>query len=324
MAESDSFARPWAKWAGGKSQLLGQFQRCYPQELRSGAIRCYVEPFVGSGAVMFDVLRRFSLDHVVIIDQNERLMQVYRVLQTAVEDLIDVLASLQTRYWALDDTERRTFYYEVRKSFNLQRGTEVAQAADFIFLNRTCFNGLFRVNQRNEFNVPMGRYRRPLICDADNLWLIHKALQKVTIVTGGYRQAAGYAGPHTFVYLDPPYRPLSSTASFTAYSAEAFDDNDQKMLAHFVRSLDEQGAYVMLSNSDPHNIDPADDFFDALYDGFFLTRVPARRAINSRSDRRGTVSELVVTNYPPSTADLLCKTTATSFVSSPLNDLGCV
>jgi DNA adenine methylase len=297
VAESDAFARPWAKWAGGKSQLLSQFRRCYPEELHAGTIRRYVEPFVGSGAVMFDVLQRFALDDVVIIDQNERLMQVYRVIQSAVDDLITVLMALQTHFWLLGDKDRRTFYYGVRTAFNRRHGTAVEQAADFIFLNRTCYNGLYRVNRRDEFNVPMGRYARPLICDVENLRRVSTALQRVTIVTGSYRQAAGFAAPDTFVYFDPPYRPLSNTASFTAYSAQAFSDVDQRALAEFVRWLDEKGTYVMLSNSDPHNIDPHDDFFDDLYQGFHLTRLSARRAINSRSDRRGAVSELVVTNY---------------------------
>ena len=316
MAESDLPAHPFVKWAGGKSQLLGEFQRCYPEELRTGVIRRYVEPFIGSGAVMFDVLRRFPLDHVVIIDQNDRLMQVYRVIQTSVEHLVDVLASMQAQFWALDDEARRTFYYAVRDDFNQHRGTAVDQAADFIFLNRTCFNGLFRVNRRNQFNVPMGRYRKPLICDAENLRYVHTALQRVTIVTGDYHEAAMYAGPDTFVYLDPPYRPLSATASFTAYSADAFNDDNQRELAQFVRWLDEQGARVMLSNSDPHNVDPNDDFFDELYDGFVLTRLPARRSINSRSDRRGVINELVVTNYPPAAEIRSSPTTATSFVTS--------
>lgn len=266
---------------------------------------------------MFDILRRFSLDDAVIIDRNVQLVQTYKVIQMAVEDLIAELSSLQSRYWALNDTARRTFYYAVREAFNQRRRSEVEQAAAVIFLNRTCFNGLFRVNRRGEFNVPMGRYRRPMICDAENLRRVHAALQRVTILAGDYRQAAIYAGPDTFVYLDPPYRPLSATASFTAYSAEAFTDQDQIALARFVEQLDAQGARVMLSNSDPHNMDPTDDFFDTLYQPFVVTRLPARRAINSRSDRRGLINELVITNYPmnPATEERSCSTRATSFAT---------
>lgn len=296
MRDEEAVGRPFLKWAGGKSQLLDAFVHCYPEELWSGGIVRYVEPFVGSGAVMFDIVQRFAPEQVVINDQNPRLMQVYRVIQTAVEDLIAELSIFQERYWAAAHEARATMYYAVRDAFNQHDGTDIHHAAQFIFLNRTCFNGLYRVNSRSAFNVPMGRYRKPMICDATNLRRAHTILEGVTILTGDYHQVADYAGPKTFVYIDPPYRPLSATASFTAYSG-SFNDDDQRRLASFARKLGEKGARVMLSNSDSRHRNPEDDFFDALYHDFVLTRVPARRSINSRSDRRGPVDELVITSY---------------------------
>ncbi len=300
---TDLTARPYVKWAGGKSQLLPQFQLCYPPELASGQITRYVEPFVGSGAVLFDVASRFALSDLIVIDRNPRLMLTYEVIQSDVEALIARLEALQAQYWAADQKVRHALYYEMREAYNRRQASDVEQAAQFIFLNRTCFNGLYRVNRRGNFNVPMGRYRRPRIADADNLRRVHEVLQQVTLRVGDYRLATDFIDARTFVYCDPPYRPLTRTASFTAYSDELFTDQNQTELAAFARASSRAGARVMLSNSDPRNIDPADDFFDRLYHDFTISRLPARRSINSRSDRRGPVHELVITSYPLASAE---------------------
>ncbi len=253
---------------------------------------------MGSGAVLWDILSRSPTLESVVIDQNSRLIAVYRVVQTAVDALIAALSDLQGRYWAMAPEARSAMYYAVRDAFNQCDGTNVHQAAQFIFLNRTGFNGLYRVNRRGQFNVPMGRYQQPTICDPLALQQTHDALQRVTLLAGDYHQAARYAGPQTFVYLDPPYRPLSATASFTAYNAGAFTDDDQRQLAQFVQGLDKDGTQFLLSNADPHNTDPHDHFFDTLYHEFHRVRVPARRTINSQASGRGSIHELLIHNFP--------------------------
>lgn len=253
---------------------------------------------MGSGAVLWDILSRDPSLEAVVIDINPQLIGLYRVVQTAVDDLIAALSDLQGRYWAMAPEARAAMYYAVRDSFNHHEGNPVYQAAQFIFLNRTGFNGLYRVNRRGQFNVPMGRYRQPTICDPLALHQAHQALQRVTLLAGDYHQAARYAGPQTFVYLDPPYRPLSSTASFTAYNAGAFTDDDQRQLARFVQGLDKDGTQVLLSNADPHNTDPHDHFFDTLYHDYHRVRVPARRTINSQASGRGPIHELLIDNFP--------------------------
>ncbi len=298
VAEKFPRARPVVKWAGGKSQLLGTYQHCYPPGLLAGAIHRYVEPFVGSGAVLFDVAARFPGLELVALDQNSRLIATYGVIRDNAPVLIARLAAWQAEYWAADDATRTQMYYEVRHRFNAGTGSAVDQAAAFIFLNRTCFNGLYRVNRQGQFNVPAGRYRRPLLSDGDNLLQAQRVLQRVALLVGDYQDVLSRVDARTFVYCDPPYRPLTTTASFTAYAADAFGDDQQRDLAAFCRQCRARGAAVMLSNSDPHYVDPDDDFFDELYHDFVITRIPARRAINSRSDRRGPIQELVITTYP--------------------------
>jgi len=292
-------ARPFVKWAGGKQALLASFEAHFPGALRDGSIRRYVEPFMGSGAVLFHLLARHTFDDVVIIDRNPILMTAYRVVQHDVHALIELLSEHQSRFWSLGHDAREAYYRSVRDAFN-QGGEDLQQAARLIFLNRTCFNGLSRVNRHGAFNVPMGRYDRPLIADRENLLRVHRALAGVRMLTGPYTLAAPAIDEQTFVYLDPPYRPLTATASFTAYHPESFTDRDQVELAAFFRAMADRGAYLMLSNSDPLNVDPADAFFDRLYGGFPIHRLSARRSINARADRRGAVSELVITSYESS------------------------
>lgn len=291
--------RPFLKWAGGKSQLLTAYQQLYPTALIDGGVDLYIEPFVGSGAVLLDVLHHFPIRRAVALDSNQRLIATYTVVKTHVEALIERLGDWQARYWSLSEEGRKTAYYTMRDLYNRQHGSPVDQAAQFIFLNRTCFNGLYRVNSAGDFNVPIGRYDRPRILDAVNLRRAHQLFQQVEFVAADYHCALEYAGPGAFVYCDPPYRPLSPTASFTHYGPRPFTDDDQRDLARWVRALHQLGALTMVSNSDPQNAAPDDRFFDVLYEGFFLTRVPARRAINSQRTGRGPIMELVMTNYRP-------------------------
>jgi len=294
-------ATPFLKWAGGKTQLLPQIFAYLPPELLAGQITRYVEPFIGGGAVFFALVQRFSFSQVVLADQNPDLILAYRTVQTQVEALIERLAALERAYLTLSPEDRKAYYYQTRARFNQRQAhappEAVARTALLIFLNRTCYNGLFRVNAKGEFNVPFGRYKNPRICDQDNLRTAARTLEGVALRGGDFAGVGDVVDAGTFVYFDPPYRPLSKTASFNAYAAAAFDDRAQTRLARFFRSLDQTGARLMLSNADPHNIDPGDDFFERLYQGFALHKVRAHRRINSQGGKRGPITELLILNY---------------------------
>jgi DNA adenine methylase len=299
-------AKPFLKWAGGKTQLLDEFARRLPRELESGACTRYVEPFLGGGAVFFAFAGCYRPRESFLFDINGELVLAYRAVQKDPDLLIEELRGLADRYLPLPGEGRRSMYYEVREMFNRERPAVnfsrysrrwVRRAAMLIFLNRTCYNGLFRVNSRGEFNVPHGRYQKPRILDEANIRAASGLLCGATVRRGDFSACRRFVDERTFVYIDPPYRPLSRTAAFTAYAKGGFDDADQSRLAAFCREIDERGALFMVSNSDPKNADPSDTFFDDLYAGFTIERVPARRMINCCGERRGSVSELIITNY---------------------------
>jgi DNA adenine methylase len=299
-------ARTFLKWAGGKTQLLNEFARRLPAGLKKGTITKYVEPFVGGGAVFFYLNQRFSFEHCYICDVNEELILSYRVVKRSVKKLISELESLESDYLFRNDKKREKFYYDVRDSFN-QKLPEIdfrkyssewiQRAAQIIFLNRTCYNGLFRVNRKGEFNVPFGKYKNPEILNEDNLKDVATLLKTTQIMLGDFTLCRKFVDKHTFVYFDPPYRPLNQTSSFTSYSKDGFFDNDQVRLAEFFKELDAKGAKIMLSNSDPKNENPNDSFFDDLYSDYSIERVPAKRMISCNGAGRGNINELVITNY---------------------------
>ena len=291
-------ARPFLKWAGGKSQLLREIEKYYP--FADGHITKYAEPFVGGGAVLFDILSKYDLQEIYINDINADLMNAYCVVRDSVDWLIEILFALQEDFLSLNTDGRKAYYLEIRQRFNalhLDSDDRVEKAALMIFLNKTCFNGLFRVNRKGFFNVPMGNYKNPLICDEDNLRTVSEKLQGVTIVCGDYKDSAAFIDENTFVYFDPPYRPLTATASFTAYTENLFNDRDQIELAHFVDTMHQKGAKIVVSNSDPKNTDTTDNFFDDIYSAHKIKRVEAARMINSNSEARGKIKELLISNF---------------------------
>lgn len=306
MPVKSIIARPFLKWAGGKGQLLSQLETYLPASLRLGEIKRYIEPFVGSGALFFWIAQNYPVEEFVLSDLNPDLILTYRVVQRDVEALINSLQVLANEFLALDEEGRQRYYYHVRDKFNKNRfGLDyerysqnwVIRAAEIIFLNRTGYNGLYRLNSRGEFNVPMGRYKNPRILDAQNLRAASRLLQHACFRHGDFESIERWVDDKTLVYFDPPYRPISSTAHFRSYAMARFDDHQQLRLANFFRRLDSMGARLMLSNSDPQNIDPTDNFFQQAYAGFRIERVNARRNINSVSERRGSISELLVLNY---------------------------
>lgn len=297
--QEQSEVRPFLKWAGGKGQLLETIRRRYPAGLGTAVVK-YAEPFVGGGAVLFDILNRYSMKEVFISDTNAELINAFRAVKEDIEALISILARYQADYIPLDEDGRKRYYYARRDRFNELKkggGGGIESAALFIFLNRTCFNGLYRVNRQGQFNVPIGSYKNPLVCDEENLRGVSKALQNVVIVCGDYQESARFIDEATFVYFDPPYRPLTSTAGFTAYTEDGFTDAQQAGLARFTDAMSAKGAKVLLSSSDPKNARAEDNFFDDLYASHHIERVDAVRAINSDKRKRGKITELLISNY---------------------------
>lgn len=304
--QEQAAARPFLKWAGGKGQLIEKFQQFYPKQLQQQKLKTFYEPFLGSGAVFFNIAQQYNIDSAYLYDINEELILTYRVIQQDVSGLLDFLYRYQTNYLKLDKKKRTEFYYDQRTNYNLQRFNIdydkyseqwFPRAAQLIFLNRTCYNGLYRVNSKGEFNSPAGDYVNPTICDEQNLLAVHRVLQIAEIKRADFRQVIADLKAKSFVYFDPPYRPLSKTANFTSYSRQTFADNEQVALARLFKQLDRKGAKVMLSNSDPKNHNRSDMFFDDLYRGFYIARVPAKRLINSNPKKRGAINEIIVTNY---------------------------
>lgn len=299
-------AKPFLKWVGGKRQLLNKFQDLYPTELKTKKIKNYFEPFVGGGAVFFDVAQNFEIENAFLYDINEELILTYKVIQKDVIKLIDFLFRYDKQYKKLTEEKKKEYYYEMRENFNLQRfninyknysENWISRAAQIIFLNKTCFNGLFRFNSKGGFNSPMGKYTNPKILDEQNLINVSKLLEIATIKNADFKQVKTDIKNSSFVYFDPPYRPISKTASFTSYSKFNFQDDEQLQLAGLFYDLHNQGTKLMLSNSDPKNIDPEDDFFETIYSNFNILRVDAKRSINSDSSKRNSIKEIVVTNY---------------------------
>lgn len=295
-------AKPVLKWAGGKGLLLPQLSEKFPNKLRHGSIKRYIEPFVGGGSVFFEICNTCRFKDAFLFDINPELVILYNVVKKDVAPLINELFRLQEAYTAAED--KSALYYGLRDEYNMfdkhldanvYSADFVRRAALTVFLNRTCFNGLFRVNSKGLFNVPMGRYKNPRILDSDNLTAVSHALSKATIIQADFSTALQYADKDTFIYYDPPYRPLSDT-SFTSYAADGFDDNEQRRLKNIFDQANELGALQMLSNSDPTNAGE-DAFFDELYKEYNIHRIWAKRLINSKAEGRSAIRELLITNY---------------------------
>lgn len=293
--------RPFVKWAGGKGSLIPQITKYYPEDLKTGVIDRYVEPFVGGGAVLIDILQKYDVKEAYAYDTNKDLINAYNVIKTDVNSLINKLKKYEDEYISLEMEDRKKYYYDVRNEYNsseIKEGkTSLKRAAEFIFLNRTCFNGLYRVNQSGDFNVPMGKYKNPTICDEENLEALSKLIKNVEFICGDYQTTEKIVDKNTFVYFDPPYRPLSVTSGFTSYTKDDFDDEDQKQLASYFRTLDTKDAKLMLSNSNPKNVNEKDTFFDDIYSGFNINELQANRMINANANKRGKISELLIINY---------------------------
>ncbi|WP_407424057.1 DNA adenine methylase [Methanobrevibacter sp.] len=293
------------------------YQRMFEQ-LNPGSDKCYesqegnltiLESTSGGGALFFHALSNYEVTKSYISDTNEDLILTYKVIQKHPEDLIDELNSIKSKFDDGDYEGRKECYYKIRKEFNKLKDKlnykkyskeHIPQAAYLIFLNKTCFNGIYRVNSKGYFNVPMGRYKNPSIFDEKNIYAISDKIQNTTIKNDSYECYKNLIDEKSLVYFDPPYRPITET-SFTNYTKSSFNDDDQKKLAKFYRDIDNKHNHnvkLILSNSDPHIRDENDNFFDIeLYEGFNIKRIPARRYVNRNGDGRGPIKEILVRNY---------------------------
>ena len=291
-------AKPFLKWAGGKTQLINDIKKVLPKEFTKYKFN-YIEPFVGSGAVLFWMLNNFpKIEKAIINDINADLTNTYKVISHSSFELISILNQFQNEYHSLEDNSeiKKEYYLEKRENFNSRKFSNTEQAAFFIFLNRTCFNGLYRVNKNNFFNVPIGSYKKPTICDAENILAVNESLKKVEILTGDYQQTLDFAERPALFYFDPPYKPLSKTSSFNSYSKDDFNDDEQIRLRDFCKKLDSLNHHWILSNSDLKGKDINDNFFDDLYSDFNIQRIEAKRSINANPEKRGKLTELLITN----------------------------
>ena len=295
-------AKPFVKWAGGKGQLISQLEHHLPRDLKEQEFT-YIEPFVGGGALLFYMLQHFTnIKRAVINDVNTYLITAYRVIKNTPDVLIERLADLEEKYFALVEAEaKKKFYLQVRDIFNGEKLDDIDRSKYLIFLNRTCFNGLYRVNAKGKFNVPFGRHLHPTICNAEVIKADSQVLNRVdmVILNGDFGITQNYmSNGYNFFYFDPPYRPLNATSSFNSYSKEDFNDDEQIRLRDYCAFLnDNPNVKWMLSNADCSAKNPEDKFFEEIYADFSINRVYASRAINANPNKRGKLTELLIKNY---------------------------
>ncbi len=281
MKETPSFV----KWAGGKKQLLEQFKPFFPEKIDR-----YFDPFVGGGAVAFFIIKNFKPKEVFLSDINEELINTYNVIKNDVESLIEELKKLKEEH----HKNKTDTFYKIRAK-STEGLTPLQRAVRFIYLNKTCFNGLYRVNSKGGFNVPIGSYKNPLICPEDDLREISKLLQNAKIEVKQFHEIIHHVKSGDFVYFDPPYYPLKKE-SFTTYTKDNFLEKEQIKLKELFSVLAKKKAKVMLSNSDT-------PFINGLYEGHKIKIVKANRMINCDATKRGKINEVVVINYPLNTKD---------------------
>lgn len=298
-------AKPFVKWVGGKGQLIEQLDAQLPADFCNWENVTYIEPFVGGGAMLFYLLQRYpNIKHAVINDINPDLTICYRTVRDHSEELIASLQDIQNAYNALQTEEaRKEFFLAARYRYNEKNLDPIENTTKFFFLNRTCFNGLYRVNRKGLFNVPFGKYTHPQLCDPMTIRKDSELLQRVEIITGDFEATVQYANGNTFFYFDPPYRPLSNTSSFNDYTKESFNDNAQIRLKEFCDRIHATGYKFMLSNSDCKGKNEDDNFFEVLYGAYRIERVWASRNINSNAAKRGKLTEILVRNYEETKAN---------------------
>lgn len=287
--------KPFLQWVGGKRNLLPEIKKYYRFEEEK--IK-YVEPFVGAGAVLLDILTTKKVEKALITDISPELINCWNTIKTKPEKLLFFLTKYKEEFQILENKEeRKLLFYQLREKFNNLETNSPEKAALMIVLNKKGFNGLWRVNSKGKYNVPFGiETKNQIIFEEENIIEISKFLQNVEIKNVGYENTFDFIDKNTFVYLDPPYLPLDKTKSFTSYSKNGFTIENQIELADFIDKISEKGAKFLLSDSDPKNIEPENDFFDKLYKKYYIQRIPVRRNIAAKKENRGIINEILVSN----------------------------
>lgn len=300
-------AKPFLKWAGGKTQLLTAIERMLPSYFAEQSSVTYIEPFVGGGAVMFHLLQKYpNITKAVVNDINPHLIHTYQAIKNYPDDLIIKLSEIQSKFYALKGIEaQKNYFLQIRERFNKVLLSIIEDAAYMIFLNHTCFNGLYRENSKGGFNVSFGKYTKPTILDERLIRADSEILQKVEILYGDFSKIESYVSDYTFIYFDPPYRPITTSSAFTAYNKGNFNDKEQCRLKEFFTKLADMGCHVLLSNSDGTSIDPSNTYIDKLYENFFIQRVFAKRSISCSGSKRGPIPELLIRNYSECQSDVI-------------------
>ncbi len=294
-----TIAKPFVKWAGGKGTLIKQLIECLPQDFSLQQNVTYIEPFVGGGAMLFYMLTHYpNIKRAIINDVNKDLINCYLLIKKDPTKLIVLLRSVKDEYYKLTAIEEKTrYYYQMRERYNNDEFTIAERAACFIFLNKTCFNGLYRVNTNGKFNVPFGKYERPNICDEELIMADHRILKNVDIFVGEYKNITKHLGNrYNFIYIDPPYRPLSGSASFIEYTHNIFDDTEQEKLKVYCDMLTQKGCKIMQSNSNSID-DDGIPYFAKLYNTYTINQILAHRFINAHAGKREKETELLIMNY---------------------------
>ena len=300
-------AKPFLRWAGGKSQLLNTIEDNFPQKIKEDQyIEKYFELFVGGGSLYFYLRSKYDMGRAYICDINPDLILAYKVIQNDHKKLIDSLSYMQDEYILMTQEEKKNFYLDIKSRFNNSMkdfdykhydNNHIVRASQLIFLNKTCFNGLYRVNKKGEFNVAFGKKDKPSICDIRTIKNVNRALKNTYIINGNYDVLEDLIDENSLVYLDPPYRPLPTKPDTVKYSKFNFDDKEQVKLSNFCKKNSEKGANIIISNSNPKSVDPNDTFFDNIYNGFKIEEVKAKRMINPDKENRHNFNELLIKNY---------------------------
>lgn len=300
--KSKTIPKPFVKWAGGKGSLLKQLDSLLPPLFDNCGDITYFEPFVGGGAMLFYMLRKYKcIKRAVINDINADLIHCYQLIARQPQILIERLKHIEKNFYSVDFSARKELYYAYRDQFNSEGIHQDERAALFIFLNRTCYNGLYRVNAAGKFNVPYGRYKKPIICNEELIMEDHRLLKSVELVIrtpGDYKLVRQNLSKNkvNFIYLDPPYRPLLGSSNFKSYSNSPFGDQQQVELKLFCDNLSRRGCQIMLSNSDSKDQNNI-SYFEELYKGYNFTRILAPRFINANPVKRVKLAEVVIRNY---------------------------
>jgi len=292
-------AKPFLKWTGGKAQLIPNISKAVDRIVGKWDSFTYIEPFVGSGSVLFWFLRKYNnLRKVVINDISRDLMTAYRVVKNYPHELVGILRTIERSYHAIQDQDgRRNFYLSVRSRFNEKRSDEIENTALLIFLNRTCYNGFFRVNRKGTFSVPFGKYENPRICDEENIMTASVLLQKAEILCGDFEDTIYHANGNSLFYFDPPDKPVIETSPFKSFSKNEFRDTEKIRLRNFCDMVNASGYKFVLSNSDIGNFDISGYFFNRLYSAYNINRVHVKSMIHSDDSKRGEIFELIIDNY---------------------------